>query len=58
MKTASPILTAILIIFAIIGALAVLAFIGMIFMHNSMMGMMGASSEVTAACQSMMPAWL
>lgn len=53
MATGSPVLKALLIIFAIIGVLAVLAAIGMMFMHNSMMGMMG-SNEMFAACQGMM----
>lgn len=53
MTTGSPVLKALLIIFAVIGVLAVMAAIGMAFMHNSMMGLMG-SSEMFAACQGMM----
>jgi hypothetical protein len=58
MTTGSSVMKVLLIVFAIIGALAVLAFIGMAFMHGSMMGgmgMMGSSSEMAAACQSIMP---
>jgi hypothetical protein len=53
MTTGSPVLKVLLIVFAVIGALAVLAFVGMAFMHGSMMGMMGSASEMAAACQSM-----
>ena len=58
MVTGSSIMNVLLIIFAIIGVLAVLVFIGMAFMHGSMMGMMGSSSDMTAACQSLMSARL
>lgn len=40
MVTGSSIKNVVLIIFAIIGVLAVLAFVGIAFMHGSMMGMM------------------
>jgi hypothetical protein len=64
MTTGSSVLKVLLIIFAIIGVLAVLAFIGMAFMHGSMMGggmmgrMMSASPEMAAACQNAMSARL
>lgn len=47
----SPVLTVLLVIFAIIGALAVLALLGMVFMHG---GMMGSPTKMIAACQGMM----
>lgn len=50
----SPVAKVLLVIFALIGVLTVLVFTGMLFMHGSMMGMMGSSSEMAAACQSMM----
>lgn len=50
----SPVAKGLLVIFAVISVLAVLAFIGMFFMHGSMMGMMESSPELAAACQSMM----
>lgn len=53
MATNSSALNALLIIFAIIGAFAVLAFVGMIFMHGSMMGMM-SGSDMATACQNML----
>lgn len=49
----SPVAKVLLIFFAVIGVLAVIAIVGMFFMHSSMMGMM-SSSEMAAACQSMM----
>jgi hypothetical protein len=51
----SPILKVLLGILAIIGAFVVLAGAGMALMHNSMMG---GSSEMAAACNSAMAAWL
>lgn len=58
MATGSSIWNVLLIVFAIIGGIAVLAFIGMAFMHGSMMGAMGSSSDMVSACQTMMPARL
>lgn len=46
----SPVLTVLLVIFAIIGALVVLALLGMVFMHGGMMGMMGSPAKMIAAC--------
>ena len=48
----SPIMTTLLVIFATIGVLAVLAVFGMLFMHAGMMNMMGPN--MLAACQGMM----
>lgn len=53
--TSSPVLKVFLIVFAIIGLLAVLAFAGMAFMHGSMANMMEAYPEMAASCQRMMP---
>jgi hypothetical protein len=50
----SPIVTVLLIILAVIGAIALLVLLGMLFMHDSMMGVMG--SKMMAACRSMMAA--
>ncbi len=47
----SPVLQVVLIIFAIIGALAVLFVLGMLIMHGGMMSMMG--SQMISACQGM-----
>ena len=46
----SPTVKVLLVIFVVIGVLATISTIGMMFMHGSMMG----SSEGTVACQNMM----
>jgi len=48
----SPVAKALLIIFAIIGVLAVVAVAGIAFMHGGMMGMM--SPAMFDACQTVM----
>lgn len=50
MKQNSAIVKTLVIIFAIIGVLATVGAVGMLLMHNSMMGKMGS----TSGCQSMM----
>lgn len=50
----SPVAKIFLLIFAAIGAVAVLGFVGMLVMHGSMMSMMGSPTEMAAACQGMM----
>lgn len=52
MMADSPVLKVLLVIFAVIGVLAVILLVGMMFMHGSMMNMMGPG--MAAACQSMM----
>ena len=47
----SPLVKGLLIIFAVIGALAVLAVLGMASMHGGMMGSLGT---IMPACQGMM----
>ncbi len=42
------------IIFAIIGVLATITAVGMMFMHGSMMGKMGSISGMASACGAMM----
>lgn len=49
----SPVLRVIVILLAIIGAFAVVAFIGMAMMHGGMMSMMGGDGMVSM-CQNMM----
>lgn len=56
MANRSSIWKALLIFFAVIGVVAVLAFAGMALMHGSMMGMMESFPDMAAACQSMMSA--
>ena len=47
----SLLIKGLLIVFALIGVLAVLAILGMIFMHG---GMMGSFGTMMSACQGMM----
>lgn len=54
MDKQSPFITGVLIVFAVIGFLAALAVIGMLFMHD---GMIGSFGQMMAACQSMMAAY-
>jgi uncharacterized membrane protein len=55
----SPLMNALIIVFAVIGLLAVIALIEMTLMHGSMMGRMGMTGmmdnfpQIVAACQDM-----
>jgi hypothetical protein len=53
MDKQSPFITGLLIVFAVIGFLAAFTVLGMLFMHD---GMMGSFGQMMAACQSMMAA--
>lgn len=50
----SPVVTVLLIIFAIIGVLAATSIIGMMLMHGGMLGMMGSTTDMAEACGRMM----
>ena len=50
----SPWIKGVLIAFAIIGMLAVLAILGVVIAHGGMMGMMRSFGNMMAACQAMM----
>ena len=50
----SPVVKGLLIVFAVIGVLTVLAFLGMAFMHGGMMGLTGSFGTMMSACQDMM----
>lgn len=54
MKMQSPILKALLFVFATLGLMTVIGVIAMIFMHSSMMSMMGSPAEMADACKIMM----
>jgi hypothetical protein len=45
-----------LIVFAIVGVVVVLALLGMWLMHGNMMSMMGSSESMAAMCRNMLPA--